>query len=68
MGDRDDPDNVMGTNLTIDYDQWRSQDFSEGEAIVTTQFYGGPPPGNFLKFGSLKRHFLNFEGTFGQNI
>ena len=51
--------------------QWRSQDFSEGEAIVTTQLYGGPrawPPGNVLKFGSLKRHLLHFEGTFEQNI
>ena len=51
--------------------QWRSQDFSEGEAIVTTQFLGGSggmPPGNVLKFGSLKWHFLHFEGTFEQNI
>ena len=29
---------------------------------------GGIPPGNILKFGSLKRHFLHFEGTFEQNI
>ena len=29
---------------------------------------GGIPPGNFLKLGSLKRHFLHFEGTFEQNI
>ena len=51
--------------------QWRSQDFSEWEAIVTTQLYGGPgacSPGNVLEFGSLKRHFLHFEGTFEQNI
>ena len=27
-----------------------------------------PPPGNFLKFGSLKWHFLHFEGTFEQVI
>ena len=33
--------------------QWRSQDFSEGEAIVTTQFYEGPGacPGHFLNLG-----------------
>ena len=34
-------------------------------------FRGGPgvcPPGNILNFGSLKRHFLHFEGTFEQNI
>ena len=52
--------------------QWRSQDFSEEEAIVTTQLYGGvgghAPPGNFLKFGPLKWHFLHFESTFEQNI
>ena len=35
--------------------QWRSQDFSEEEAIVTTQLYGGPTQ----LFGSLKRHFLH---------
>ena len=28
---------------------------------------GGMPPGNCLKFGSLKRHFMHFEGTFEQN-
>ena len=25
--------------------------------------FGGIPPGKVLKFGSLKRHFLQFEGT-----
>ena len=52
-------------------DQWRSQDFIEGVAIVTTKSQGireHVPPEMFLKFGSLKRHFLNFEGTFEQNI
>ena len=29
---------------------------------------GACPPGNVLKFGSRKRHFLHFEGTFQQNI
>ena len=28
--------------LHILSEQWRSQDFSAGEAIVTTQLYGGP--------------------------
>ena len=51
----------------IDNWQWRSQDFSEGEA-TTLGGSGGMPPGNFWKFGSLKRHFLHFEGTFEQNI
>ena len=37
-----------------DYEQRRSQDFSEGEAIVTTQLYGGQghaPPENFWNLG-----------------
>ena len=29
---------------------------------------GRHAPGNFLKFESLKWHFLHFEGTFEQNI
>ena len=35
----------------------------KGEAIVTMIILGGPghASGNFLKFGSLKQHFLHFE-------
>ena len=29
---------------------------------------GGMPPGKILNLGSLKLHFLHFEGTFEQNI
>ena len=29
---------------------------------------GGCPPGHFLKFGSLKWHFVHFEGAFVQNL
>ena len=29
---------------------------------------GIPPPENFLKFGSLKWHFVHFEGAFVQNL
>ena len=29
---------------------------------------GGIPPGNVLKFGSLKWHFVHFEGAFVQNL
>ena len=43
---------------------FRRRDFSD-DTIV-----GGPgyPPGNFLKFGSLKWHFVHFEGAFVQNL
>ena len=42
-----------------------------GHGQMTTQISGGLgewPPGNILNFGSLKRHFLDFEDTFEQNI
>ena len=33
-----------------------------------TDFFGREGVGNYLNYGSLKRHFLHFEGTLQQNI
>ena len=45
---------------------------SEVVQYVTTPLYGDPglppTPVKFLNFGSLKWHFLYFEGCFGENM
>ena len=51
----------------------RDQDSSVARILVRGRPYNcrevrGMTPRNVLNFGSLKRHFLHFEGTFERNI
>ena len=61
---------ISVTNTTINIRSGVARILVRGRHSDDT-ILGGPgasPPENFLKFGSLKRHFLHFEGTFEENI